>query len=79
MYLFFLLIVRSVILDVFDVFPHVSDRSRQSSVSDEHTLQMHKSESLLSQHSKAQKLRFVPSVEYKHSSGNSAFIWKIKT
>lgn len=44
------------------------DHSRQSSVSDEHAIQMHKSESITSQQ-KSQKLRFVPSVEYRHSSG----------
>lgn len=49
---------------------HVSDRSSQrSSVSDDHGIQMPKSESLMSH--KAHKLRFVSSVEFRHSSGNT--------
>lgn len=51
----------------------VSDRSQHSSVSDEQPQtavqqSMHKSDSLTSQH-RAQKLRFVSSVEFRHSSG----------
>lgn len=45
---------------------HVSDRSQQSSVSDEHAIPS-KPETLF-QH-KAHKLRFVSSVEFRHSSG----------
>lgn len=44
---------------------HVSDRSQQSSISDEHGI--HKSDS----QQRAHKLRFVSSVELRHSSGNS--------
>lgn len=59
-------------LVVFDVL-HVSDRSSQrSSVSDDHggvPSTVPKSESIMSH--KAHKLRFVPSVEFRHSSGNS--------
>lgn len=48
---------------------HVSDRSSQrSSVSDDHGAPLPKSESLMS--NKAHKLRFVSSVEFRHSSGN---------
>lgn len=48
---------------------HVSDRSSQrSSVSDDHAMQLPKSESLMPH--KAHKLRFVSSVEFRHSSGN---------
>ncbi|KYB29509.1 Protein unc-80 homolog-like Protein [Tribolium castaneum] len=50
---------------------HVSDRSSQrSSVSDDHGIQMPKSESLISH--KAHKLRFVSSVEFRHSSGETS-------
>lgn len=52
----------------------VSDRSRLSSGSDEHIVQMHKTESINSQQ-RAQKLRFVSSVEYRHSSGKTAYIY----
>lgn len=50
----------------------VSDRSRHSSASDEHIAQMQKTESLSSQQ-RAQKLRFVSSVEFRHSSGKPIF------
>ncbi|XP_065170367.1 protein unc-80 homolog isoform X8 [Atheta coriaria] len=53
-----------------------TDRSQHSSVSDEQPQtavqqSMHKSDSLTSQH-RAQKLRFVSSVEFRHSSGETS-------
>ncbi|XP_015837451.1 protein unc-80 homolog isoform X11 [Tribolium castaneum] len=49
----------------------IIDRSSQrSSVSDDHGIQMPKSESLISH--KAHKLRFVSSVEFRHSSGETS-------
>ncbi|XP_017782231.1 PREDICTED: LOW QUALITY PROTEIN: protein unc-80 homolog, partial [Nicrophorus vespilloides] len=48
-----------------------TDRSQHSSVSDEHAVPMHKSDSLNSQH-KSHKLRFVSSVEFRHSSGETS-------
>ncbi|GLV31802.1 uncoordinated 80 [Carabus blaptoides fortunei] len=48
-----------------------TDRSQQSSVSDEHCLPTQKSETCMSQQ-KTPKLRFVSSVELRHSSGETS-------
>ncbi|GLG97294.1 Protein unc-80 homolog [Gryllus bimaculatus] len=48
-----------------------ADRSRQSSASDERKISSQKTEAFLP-HQKASKLRFVSSVEYRHSSGETS-------